>query len=67
MTCAAIEDIMGNNYGSPDTEGHTLKLPKFILMSFVLPAVFSNLVGRKMEAILCKRIATGEDIGPRTE
>lgn len=56
----------GNNYRSPDIEGHTLKLLKFILVSFVLPVVFSNLVGRKTEAIFSKRIARGEDISPGT-
>lgn len=59
----------GNNYRSPDIRGHTLRLPKFILVSFVFPApaVFSNLVGRKTDASFSKHVAPWEDTGPRTE
>lgn len=56
-----------NNYRSLDIEGHTLRLSKFILISFLLPVVFPNLVERKMEHIFSKHIATGGDKGLGTE
>lgn len=55
-----------HNYRSPDIVGHSLKL-KLILMSFLLPEVFPDLVERKMESIFSKYVATGEDKGLGTE
>lgn len=60
MTYGIISDIMGIITEAQIQKDITLKLPKFILVSFVLPAVFSNLVGRKTEAIFSKALLQGK-------